>query len=342
MKNDENFVKIEKNEFFWFYKFLNLFINDEIIFQNVILNDWKNVLYSNLKQKDIISEEKENDKDINNSNNNKIKKRKNHNVNNLIKQTPILMNKNIKMINNTNDKEEIKAIITNDANNIQFNENNNNNREEEEEKGNKENKELHENENENENSLQKMIIKLKKRGIRGVMNLHKQFIISCKDLSNISYEEFIKVMNNQRLSLTNDEYKNLFLLFVDEDNSNNLNFPNFIRAFKRVLNEKRLSAIEKAFTKLDIKGKNKVLIDDIKMKFNAKKHLSVLNGEKDEEEILCEFLDCFDLNNNLLITKDNQDENNMINFEEFANFYEYVSFLYDNDDEFIKLIENCW
>ena len=84
-----------------------------------------------------------------------------------------------------------------------------------------------------------------------MMNLHKQFILTCKDLSSIPYEEFLNVMSLQRLSLSNDEYKNLFLSFTDDDNKNNLNFPNFIRAFKKVLNDKRLSAIENAFTKLD-------------------------------------------------------------------------------------------
>ena len=79
------------------------------------------------------------------------------------------------------------------------------------------------------------------------------------------------------------------------------------------------------------------------MKFNAKENDFVIKGEKDEEEILCEFLDCFDLNYNLLISKENQEDNdNMVNFEEFANFYEYVSFLYDKDEDFIQLINNSW
>jgi hypothetical protein len=33
---------------------------------------------------------------------------------------------------------------------------------------------------------------------------------------------------------------------------------------------------------------------------------------------------------------------NFISFEEFANFYEYVSFLYDDDNNFIDLIESVW
>ena len=194
-----------------------------------------------------------------------------------------------------------------------------------------------------ETPLQKLISKLKKRGIRGLMNLHKEFILSCKDLSIIPYDEFVKVLSYQRLSLSNDENENIFKLFSEDNNENNLDFTKFIRAFKKVLNEKRLSAIENIFSKLDINGNDNVLIDDIKLKFNAKDNIMVVKGEKDEEEILCEFLDCFDLNYNLLITKDNQeDNNNMVNFEEFANFYEYVSFLYENDDDFIQLINNSW
>ena len=82
---------------------------------------------------------------------------------------------------------------------------------------------------------------------------------------------------------------------------------------------------------------------DALQQFNAKNDMGIINKEKNEEEILCEFLDCFDLNYNLLISKENQEDNdNTVNFEEFANFYEYVSFLYDKDDDFIQLINNSW
>ena len=71
--------------------------------------------------------------------------------------------------------------------------------------------------------------------------------------------------------------------------------------------------------------------------------MRILKGEKNEEEILSEFLDCFDLNNNLLINKEEKiNDKTNISFEEFANFYEYISFLYDNDNDFINLINNSW
>ena len=387
---NENIIQINRDEFVWFYKFLNFFIENEIVFKMVILNDWKNILNlsnnnnnkNNIKNQNInnnlnydnnnfpyINYQKYNinNEDYNSNNNiNNEDYNSNNNIinNNIIKQTPILMaktNNNEKEYNNNNKNEILikfnkltkNNTISNDIqNNInhkdeiqikELEEQNNNNQHENININNfKEDSKIN-NINQKEDVLQKIITKLKKRGIRGAMNLHKQFILTCRDLSNIPFEEFLKVMSYQRLTLSNEEYKHLFLLFSDEDNKNNLNFPKFIRAFKRVLNDKRLSAIENIFTKLDINGNDNVSIDDVKMKFNAKEHISVLKGEKDEEEILCEFLDCFDLNYNILITKDNPEENNnMVNFEEFANFYEYVSFLYDNDDEFIELINNSW
>ena len=360
---NENIIKIDKNEFIWFYKFLNLFIQDDEVFQQVILNDWKTVLSlnkSNNKSKinnindDIIQNTNIKNDIINNITNNE---KGNSKISKLVKQTPILMKKEEKEENsynlnieshndnpqnlNNDFKIELKnSKLTNNntiSNDIIYDKKSQQKEKEET------NIKMKIEKIKDETPLQKLISKLKKRGIRGLMNLHKEFILSCKDLSIIPYDEFVKVLSYQRLSLSNDENENIFKLFSEDNNENNLDFTKFIRAFKKVLNEKRLSAIENIFSKLDINGNDNVLIDDIKLKFNAKDNIMVVKGEKDEEEILCEFLDCFDLNYNLLITKDNQeDNNNMVNFEEFANFYEYVSFLYENDDDFIQLINNSW
>ena len=357
---NEKIVQIDKKEFIWFYKFLYFFINEENIFKNVIINDWKIIL-------NLINENNNTDKTNTNINNNEntiiihsCDDNKNINVNkniNMIIQTPILMNiknniienKNnntngeisIENINNTKNNNACKLLSNNTiSNDIIYN---NEKKEEKNKTKNTKDDKIQKNNIIILTPLQIICIKLKKRGIRGVMNLHKQFIISCKDLSTISYDEFLKVLSYQRLSLPNEEYKNLFLSFTDEKNQDFLDFTKFIRAFKKILNKKRLSIVENIFTKLDINKNDSVSIDDIKKKYFAKDHPLVASGKKDEEEILCEFLDCFDLNYYLLITKENKDKmENMVNFEEFANFYEYVSFLYDNDDDFIQLVNNSW
>ena len=188
----------------------------------------------------------------------------------------------------------------------------------------------------------KLKLKLKQRGIRGLMNLHKEFIISCKDLSNITLEEFNNIFINQRLSLNNEEIIKIFNLFKLSEKKEILNFSKFIRVFKKTLNKERLNVIQSAFQKLDINKNNAVNIYDIKKNFNAKNDIRIIKGGKNEEEILCEFLDCFDLNYYFLNNNENVKNKQNVNFEEFANFYEYVSFLFDSDEEFVKSICNSW
>ena len=108
------------------------------------------------------------------------------------------------------------------------------------------------------------------------------------------------------------------------------------------MNDARLSAVEDAFSLLDVDSNDNIYIDTIKKKYNPKGNPLVKKGIKNEEEISTEFLDCFELNYNLLTTAENPETSNMVSFEEFANFYEYVSFLYDNDVEFCKMVEESW
>ena len=190
--------------------------------------------------------------------------------------------------------------------------------------------------------LIKLETQLKRRGIRGLMNLHKQFLFSCPNLACVTFSDFIKVLTLQRLNLESEEYEQLFSQYTQEDNQELLNFPGFIRTFKRILNDNRLRAVENAFGRLDKEQTESLFIDDIKLKFNPKNHPDVLNGKKNEDEIITEFLDCFELNYNLLTTAENPETSNMVSFEEFANFYEYVSFLYSNDSDFIQIVEGSW
>ena len=190
--------------------------------------------------------------------------------------------------------------------------------------------------------LEKLTLKLKMRGLRGLMNLHKQFIFTCShNLSEISFSNFVTILKNQKISLEKDECKQIFLKFRKE-HTIFLDFTKFIREFKKPLNEKRLEAVEDAFAKLDADSDDNIFIETIKKKYNPKGDPLLLKGIKNEEEVSTEFLDCFELNYNLLTAVDNQNVTNVVSFEEFANFYEYVSFLYDDDEQFIKLVNDSW
>jgi hypothetical protein len=188
--------------------------------------------------------------------------------------------------------------------------------------------------------LEKLTNKLKLRGLRGLMNLHKQFIFTCPNLSKISLTYFIQVLKNQKITFDQNEYRELFDQFNND--TNYLDFARFIREFKKPLNDARLSAVEDAFSLLDVDSNDNIYIDTIKKKYNPKGNPLVKKGIKNEEEISTEFLDCFELNYNLLTAVENQNVTNVVSFEEFANFYEYVSFLYEDDNEFVQMVNESW
>ena len=76
-----------------------------------------------------------------------------------------------------------------------------------------------------------------------------------------------------------------------------------------------------------------------KFQLNILKNAMMHKGKKSEEEKLLEFIDCFEINFDLL----NQDiNNNYIDFETFANFYEYVAFVYDNDRNFANVLKSTF
>ena len=187
---------------------------------------------------------------------------------------------------------------------------------------------------------------LKSRDLRGILYLHLEFINSCHDLSKITFNDFENVLEIQHINLSNLDMKDLFNIFASKNNPNFLNFSAFIRNYKIQLNENKLSCVEQAFSNIDTSENDKVPLNLIKKKFKANNHPDVLNGIRKEEDIILEFLDCFNINYEILnLDSKNKNENSeqkYIDFEIFANFYEYVSFIHPDDNEFEKIINSAW
>ena len=176
--------------------------------------------------------------------------------------------------------------------------------------------------------------KLIKRGIRGLIYLHKQFLNSCKDLNHINLDAFINVLQLQHIFLTKEEYSFIYNQFQTQDQS--FDFFAFIRSFKHELNEFKLQVVENAFTLLDVNQNEQIDIDYIKMNYIGENHPDVLEGKKNCEEVVLEFYDAFELNY-LLLAKEQ-----FVNFEIFANYYEYVAFVYRDDELFERVVKAEW
>ena len=312
--------KINKKEFCEFYYFISFLMYDEDDFLDLISNEWRvHVNYHDLEN-------------VNKKNNidNKLKetteKKYNKNIN--INKFEYQKTDSIKDYRHKKKNSLVQSQNIDKKNIIQ-------NQEEE----------LYSKQSEKE-ALSLLTKKLFKRGLRGILYLYSQFLSLCPNLNKISLNDFILVLKIQHLNLDINSAKKIFNMFsVKLSEESILDFYSFMRTFKKELNEYKLNIVEEAFSKIDTKGDDKVNLNVVKMKYNPSKHPDVLNGKYSEDEKIMEFLDCFGLCYEILKLDSemkSNDNKDYVDFEIFANFYEYVSFIYPNDRDFEYVVRSTW
>ena len=313
--------KIGKKEFCEFYYFISFLIPDEEDFIDLISNEWR--IHVNYQDFENIN------KRINDNNKklNITDKRNDKNISNVNKEDNIRMNSlkeyRHKKKNNLKEKEKIYQKNKID---IQAEELNNKQSEKE--------------------ALSLLTNKLFKRGLRCILYFYSQFLSLCPDLNKISLNDFILVLKIQHLNIDINSAKKIFNMFsIIEGDQKFLDFYSFMRTYKKELNEYKLNIVEEIFSKIDTKGEDKINLNVLKMKYDASRHPDVLNGKYSEDEKIMEFLDCFGLCYDILkfdSEMKNEENKDYVDFEIFANFYEYVSFIYPNDKDFEYVVRSTW
>ena len=307
--NGIKYETIDKKEFCEFYYYISFLIPEEDDFVELISNEWKIPINNN--ELEIISKGKNCGKKFNNI----IEKKTSENLNNSETIKDYRHKKNISQANKIQTQK-----------NIQYDE-------------------LYSKESQKE-ALSFFTNKLYKRGLRGILYLYSQFLSLCPNLNNITFNDFCLVLKIQHLDLDINSMKKIFSMYtIKRGEDSFLDFYSFMRTYKQELNANKLNVVEEAFSNIDSKGEDKVHLNVIKMKYNVSKHPDVLNGKYTEDEKIMEFLDCFGLcyeilkSDSEMKSKENED---YVDFEIFANFYEYVSFIYPRDKDFEYVVRSTW
>ena len=187
---------------------------------------------------------------------------------------------------------------------------------------------------------------LVKIGVKGLLNIHYKFLTLCPNISKIKLNDFVNILNLNHINFDADEFKDLSNYFSIDSNNKFLDYTRFIRFFKKELNETKLNIVEKIFLSLQYENSNEeedVPLNQIKNKYKAKNHPEVVSGIKTENEKIKEFRECFDINYDIFNSRKYLANNEkMVDFDMFANFYEYVSFIYEGDNEFVNLLVSTW
>jgi len=181
--------------------------------------------------------------------------------------------------------------------------------------------------------------KLAARGNRGIMGLGRQFKIADDDQSGaLGMDEFKKAIHDFRIGLNAKDSERLFKIF-DRSGDGTIDYDEFLRGVRGEMNEFRKGFAMKAFNIMDTDKSGVLEIDDIRQRYNAKKHPDVIAGKKTEDEILHEFLDTFELHHT---DKVEDVRDGKVSKSEWIEYYNNVSMSVDRDDYFELMMNQTW
>ena len=135
------------------------------------------------------------------------------------------------------------------------------------------------------------------------------------------------------------EIEAIFDVF-DPDDNGQINYDEFLRGVMGEMNKRREGIVRKAFKVIDTDKSGVLDINDIKGRYNAKKHPDVIAGKQTEEDILYEFLDTFE--ESYSIRNDPKARDRSVTIDEFIEYYQNISCSIDNDDYFELMLTNTW
>ena len=179
---------------------------------------------------------------------------------------------------------------------------------------------------------------LQAQGPMTVLSLARQFkIIDENGNKTIDFIEFSKGIKNAGLKVPPEAIEELFQSF-DYDNSGAISYDEFMVRILGEMNERRIAVVKAAFNKIDLDKSGVVELNEVKRWFNTKNNPQVLNGEITEEELYSRFIETFGNHHNLY----SGIRDKRVTWEEFLDYYKYISFVVPDDDLFEGIIVAAW
>eukprot|EP01060_Flectonema_neradi_P003862 TRINITY_DN1251_c2_g1_i2.p1 TRINITY_DN1251_c2_g1~~TRINITY_DN1251_c2_g1_i2.p1 ORF type:complete len:344 (+),score=46.25 TRINITY_DN1251_c2_g1_i2:94-1125(+) len=182
--------------------------------------------------------------------------------------------------------------------------------------------------------LQKIRDKIKSRG-RGKLTIktigrHFKIVDDSGDRT-LEPEEFKKALTEYNIGISDHE-ANLLISEFDKNGDGSISFNEFLECVRGPMSECRKVCVAAAFKKIDYNKDGILTIDDLRQFYCVKYHPKVLNGEITEDEALRSFLQKFDSFN----------DDGLVTFAEFSDYYSGVSASIDDDEHFVFMMERAW
>ena len=193
--------------------------------------------------------------------------------------------------------------------------------------------------------IYKMRNMLIKKGIKGI------FILYTFNFNNneINYYDMISLNQKMKLGIDVIEIRELY------NNIKSINFDKMMKDLRGNLHNVRKIIVEDVYEKISKKFNNRINLSSFLNLFNVKKHPYSINGKFTEDIIFNDFCNSFKILHQYYFKKKinqiiNFGNNNqfhdmeqlLIYLDEFIEYFENISLFIDNDEDFDKILIDCF
>ena len=191
-------------------------------------------------------------------------------------------------------------------------------------------------------SIKKLRNLLANRGMKSIFIIQRMLYIYDKNQSGeIPFEKLCDIFEIYNINIAREEIFEFFE-FLDKEHKGLIKYNDLIMILINNINEDRIILIQNLFDKIR-KGKEYILLNDIKKYFNPDKYPDVLEQKKTSDEIAFDFIDSLEIFKEYNINLKNESIiNGIMTYNDFENYFKEISLSINDDKIFDYIINFCW
>ena len=191
-------------------------------------------------------------------------------------------------------------------------------------------------------SIKKLRNLLANRGMKSIFIIQRMLYIYDKNQSGeIPFEKLCDIFEIYNINIAREEIFEFFE-FLDKEHKGLIKYNDLIMILINNVNENRIILIQNLFDKIR-KGKEYILLNDIKKYFNPEKYPDVLEQKKTSDEIAFDFIDSLEIFKEYNINLKNESIiNGIMTYNDFENYFKEISLSINDDKIFDYIINFCW